>query len=623
MAAVAATTAAWDTERKNRCFQQFIDSKCMKSGFKYYKYFGANASADINITQLDERKMKAHILDCAAALGFVQQERVRQGKPLIFSEGEQPLSAATQASCNRIFATVVKSVLDQELTYEDAVVTSGNKGLKCLLRAFPDNSKLTDGRGWLPLHWALITDGVTEADTKLVYSSDHMAIQKCHLQGTGMDNLGFTPVHLLCMQGVTNRSMSLVQHFSMICQQAFTTSASYSDSGDPLLYGYTALHAACAHGQPTEELLQYVLQLDRSQMKKMTNLNGGLTPLGYLCKNSRGSDRLIQCLLEVDSSAEVVWSGILGCTKSTDCSHVLERIELLLKANPEAAKYRIVNYSKHLLHSAIRFDVPFHECIDIMQWILAIHNDAVREVDENGLLPVHYAARHSTVEVMEFLLGLYPESASAISGSSENLLHMVAYDKQNTDTVVEAKVKFLCSRYPAMILQRQHHGNTPLHRAIHARNRRTVQILCEVGGQEQVKAPVAHPTDANFNFNGQLPLHDLITYIGMSPLDLKAADCFRIFLGWYPEAAGIEGVYIKKTPYDMAVNRDLLPYYLRMLLRAAPNQNPAELHRLNYEERRMAMFLAFKAQTSQPEPVILARFRFAKKDLLKHVISFL
>ena len=94
----------------------------------------------------------------------------------------------------------------------------------------------------------------------------------------------------------------------------------------------------------------------------------------------------------------------------------------------------------------------------------------------------------------------------------------------------------------------------------------------------------------------------------------------------YPDAAGIEGgigAGYKKTPYQLAVDNNLPPYYLRLLLRAAPNLNPAELHRLNYAERRMAMFLAFRARTSNIDPPLLARLRFAKMDLVKHVMSFL
>ena len=226
---------------------------------------------------------------------------------------------------------------------------------------------------------------------------------------------------------------------------------------------------------------------------------------------------------------------------------------------------------------------------------------------------------------MEFLLGLYLESASVVTtDESSNLLRLAVSDEGCTTSVTEAKVKFLCSRYPAMMLQRDDCGFTPSHAAIWFKSIPAVQILCEAGGQEQVRVPVAHPTDDNNWLNGWLPLHTLIVRNSFhNSLLSKEADCFRMLLRWYPEAAGIKGVFYKKTPYQLAVDYDLPPYYLRLLLRAAPNHNPAELHRLNYDERRMAMFLAFRARTSNIDPPFLARLRFEKMDLVKHVVSFL
>ena len=610
-------TAAWETARKKRCFQQFIKLKCVKTGRQWL-----NADADdFDITLLDVSKMKAHILDCAAALSLVEQECVRQDKPLILQVGEQPLTVETQAALNRIFTTVAKRLLDQ------SVVPSSNFGMKQLMRAFPDDSKLTDGRGWLPLHWALVVDGVTEADVKLLYTSDPLALQRYHLTGTDEDHMGYTPAHLLCMNEVATKS--LLRHFSIINEQAFTMSASRPDRGDPLLYGFSALHAACRYGEPTEELLKHLLQLDSSQIRKKCSENG-LTPLGYLCRNSSCSDRLITCLLEVDSSAEVVRSGIAGCLRCTDCSRTLERVEMLLKANPEAAKCHNSS-GVNLLHiAANRVELPFQLRIDIMQRILAIHKNAMREVCLQGWLPVHTSARYSPVIVMEFLLGLYPESVSVVTtAGSFNLLRMAVGDTESTTSVIEAKVRFLCSRYPEMIHQRDGDGFTPLHIATARKNIPATQILCEIGGQGLVRSPVDHLTDANCRYNGWLPLHYLIDRNAKSLCGLllsKEADCFRMLLRSYPEAAGIEGgigAGYKMTPYTLAVDENLPSYYLRLLLRAAPDLNPAELHRLNYAERRMAMFLAFKALTRNVEPLLLARLRFEKKDLVKHVISFL
>ena len=623
MAAVANAFSAWETARKKRCFQQFLQLKCVKAGHE--EFLNADA-VDIDINTLDVDKMKDHILDCLVALGIVQQELVSKEKSLVGQEGKETQAALLS---NKVFKASL-SITATAMIHDSVELSEIDNAVGRLLRAFPDNSKRTDGRSWLPLHWAVVTDekSLTETEMKLVYASDPMALQRCH-STNGSSFVGYTPAHLLCMKEMTLRNMSLIRHFSIINQQAFTMSASDSDRGDPLLYAYSALHAACGYGQPTEELLQHLLQLDSSQIGKKSAENG-LTPLGYLCSNSSCSDRLITCLFEVDSSTEVVGNGIDGCLESTDYPHMLERVEMLLKANSEAAKYRDSD-NWNLLHLAfLQKKMPSQLCINIIQRILAIHKDAVREVCSGGWLPVHTAARYGTVEVMEFLLGLYPESASVVTtDGSYNLLRLAVNNKKGITSVMEAKVRFLCSRYPAMMLQRNNHGCTPLLAAIIVKNMLAVQILCETGGQELARLPVAHPTDANNWCNGWLPLHILITWKAESLCDSlfsKEADCFRMLLHLYPEAAGIVGglgVRCKKTPYQLAVDKNLPPYYLRLLLHAAPNLNLAELHRLNYAERRMAMFLAFRAVPSQPEPLLMARLRFAKKDLVKHVISFL
>ena len=101
------------------------------------------------------------------------------------------------------------------------------------------------------------------------------------------------------------------------------------------------------------------------------------------------------------------------------------------------------------------------------------------------------------------------------------------------------------------------------------------------------------------------------------------ADAFRLLLRLYPEAAGTEGGrdYTLTTPYGLAVMGCLPAYYRRLLLRAAPHLDPAELRRLHWEERRLAMFLAFTALAGKPP--LLARLRYENVDLVKHVVSFL
>ena len=641
MAAIAANVAkipAWEVARRKRSYKQFISLNCVKDST--IQLSDANAS-NFDVTKLDVEKMKTLLLNCVAALGIVQQELDRQAQPLIVEEGDQPaVTKETQAALNKVFKASLTTMATAML-HDGSELPKQSNSVDSLLRSFPVDYMQIDGRNWLPLHYAVCAPSVAEDAFKTIYANDPMALQKHHLQGTG--NLtGFTPAHLLCMQEMTNRNVSLVRHFSLINQQAFTMSASYTGRGDPLLYSYSALHAACDLGQPTEELLKHLLQLDSSQTKKMYK-EKGLNPVGLLCKNSNSDDRSIACLLEVDSSAEVVWRGIVGCLKSSGDSHLLEKVEMLLKANPDAAKHRDSNGS-NLLHFCReqRYLSPAL-CIEVMKRILAIHKDAVREVDSSLWLPIHIAARYASLEVLEFLLGLYKESATMLSTSSTNLLYLAVHASKKTD--MEAKVKFLCTRYPAMLLQVTDYGRTPFISAVFTKNIPAMRIFYEIGGQEQLRTPMAH-MDADDENNGRLPLHMVINWHAdclRGSLLSPEADCFRMLLRWYPQAAAIEGgvdmvfnndndeeeeeeesrIVFKKTPYQLAVDEDLPPYYRRLLLRAAPELDPVELRRMNYEERRMAMFLAFTAVTTQVKPLLMARLRFEKKDLVKHVISFL
>jgi hypothetical protein len=99
-------------------------------------------------------------------------------------------------------------------------------------------------------------------------------------------------------------------------------------------------------------------------------------------------------------------------------------------------------------------------------------------------------------------------------------------------------------------------------------------------------------------------------------------DCFRLFLRLYPAAAGITDDY-PESPYNIAVSKMLPVYFIRMLLSADPTIDRGRRHDLNFVARRQGMFLAFRAVSSDIEPIIWAKMRLKGRDLLQHVTSFL
>ena len=114
----------WEKARKQRCYDLFIKLKCVKQGNEELSV----DDEDFSVTQLDEEKMVAHLLDCYAALGVVQQERVRTKQPLVLRGDGQPLSADMQAVRNEVLKASIR-ILDDELVHDDAPEPNVDKSM--------------------------------------------------------------------------------------------------------------------------------------------------------------------------------------------------------------------------------------------------------------------------------------------------------------------------------------------------------------------------------------------------------------------------------------------------------------------------------------------------------------
>jgi len=622
-----------------------------KATFELFEELGClrgDGDGELKITdvgRLNEEKMMAHILECVAALGEKQRVRVALKEPLKLREDGDALSPELQAARNKVFRAALNAVT-KGLTHDGAEPNDPSSSVAHqLLRAFPDGDKLADGRGWLPMHWAVVADedkeaGVTEADVMAVYKTDLMALRTHHLAAvtyTYTDaergKFGYTPAHMLCGLEMSEKNMSLVRQLSLSDPRAFTMKAVDKPYGP---HEISALHVACMSTRRTEALLRLLLQLDPSQMKSFTPSGG---PLGLLCaKSDELDERQFGCLVEADSSVEVVYDGIKTCfLQDSTFKNRVQTVAKLLEINPAAAQHKD-EAQENLAHQACYYSdrMAVADCIEILKLVLARHKDALKEVDDEGQLPAHHAAHWGPVEVLDFVLGKHAEAAAVVE--RQNLLHVVAADgheehrwrhniaADEPDEHRKANLRMLCARYPEMMLQRNFEGLTPLLKSCFYGFGTMALLLCEAGGREVASTTIEDPdTDGDF-YNGWLPLHTLIEFQAETlteKLHSEVADAFRLLLRLYPEAVGIEGGKggYKKTPYQLAVDHDLPAYYLRLLLRAAPDLDPAELRRLNWAERRMAMFVTFAAVATTPS--LLARLRAENKDLVKHVVSFL
>ena len=339
---------------------------------------------------------------------------------------------------------------------------------------------------------------------------------------------------------------------------------------------------------------------------------------------------MVECLLSLDSSPVVVYNVVvLSFVYMRENSHLFSRqdekgvvlrnkcikfIEKVLRDCPAAITYQIDG--KHgllfLLIDWLSACVPEYFVLDLMKLFVLIDKQAVRLLNSDGFLPLHHAIQYGYLSVIIFLLDEYPESATVVDNRGSNILHHAVHNP------LEEVVLYLLNRFPGLSLQYSNGVISPFHNYTHFvehhHNVSTISTFCNID-PEIMKKPTF--------VNKSLPLHLLIKTFESQPVS-PSADIFRFFLSSYPAAANIKDID-EKTPYDIAVSRNLDDYFLRLLLRADQSINPQELYRLNYQERRMSLFISSGAAIfgSTNEDIIWRMLWIENKEVLKKVVSFL
>jgi ankyrin repeat protein len=181
-----------------------------------------------------------------------------------------------------------------------------NQDQNSIIIAFPDDSKMTDERSWLPMHYAValtVENKISEEDVLILHAAKPFAMHSF----SGMNYKGYTPTHLLCMQ--KKPSVSLVRKMCLRNPQAFVL-CDHS--------GKSALHMVAQYSESLE-MLQSVLQIDHTLTNKDVDgpFDVGTSPLGLLCGRSEfpSFHDMVSCLIEVDSTVQVIYDVVDQCMR--------------------------------------------------------------------------------------------------------------------------------------------------------------------------------------------------------------------------------------------------------------------------------------------------------------------
>lgn len=535
--------------------------------FRKLKFSSSSGGADEGQLEID--KMILHVLDCLGALQCVM--------------GQYDPSRA------RIFWGAVSTIAEIGIDQATGHVDKRHPGASHLLRAFPNEQKATDGRGWLPLHWAAATDNVDVKDILSIARADPLATVKgCN------QPISANPGHLIA--AVRHPNMEVVR-----CLYNFYPRMANAKDNE----GDLPLHYAARYSESTE-MIQFLLQANPSATK--VKGEGNLVPLhNALFNESNRRVHIVKCLLDADpSAAKVVNSdGDTSFHIALDQECNADIIDQLIKAFPEGLLTpNDIGYLP--LHAAcFTKDVPrTKENVDLL---LSAKPEAAQCPSVSGHLPAHIAAEHSIQEVLHSLLNVFPQA-----------IHHQCFDDNNNTPLLKAvagsnedTVAYICKYYPEAVNISNTLNMNPMHLACEGESLTLLQMLhdaCPVNGLKP-------------DHDGRLPLH---VFIQAHP-DIRnevspEADCFRLLLKNYPEAVLVEDSQ-HETPLSLCPVEN--SFMRRLLLMTQTESVADELRTINYTQRRMGIFLAFSAINADGIPNIYALLRGKDPYLLKHALSYL
>jgi ankyrin repeat protein len=169
----------------------------------------------------------------------------------------------------------------------------------------------------------------------------------------------------------------------------------------------------------------------------------------------------------------------------------LESVRLLAEASPASVR-AVTKSGRTPLHTAIINEAQ----LDVVKFLVEHSGDAslLGIADRDGCLPMHYAAKRGSLELVKILVEAFPTSIRAPDARGRRPIHVAVAGPWSLREIVE----YLSAPWPESLHARDSDGNLPLHAAVaHAVPMETVRFLAE-----QHPEAIEHAND-----RGDVPLH--------------------------------------------------------------------------------------------------------------------
>ena len=433
---------------------------------------------------------------------------------------------------------------------------------KMLLKAFPDKDKKTDGRLWLPMHFAFVVPNVDFKDIRVLFASTPKSITTLTSISIAnrLTDFSVTPCHIAVLVNPPN--LALIDHLKLFDRNFGGLLASD---------GSTPLHFA-AETSNSVVLIQKLIQF-YPQALLMRNHDGDI-PLCCVAKNvSIEAPEILKALIHAaPHTISLEHNGTLPLTRFLDNDVAVDKaikeetVLILLEAFP----------------------------------------DAVNIPDVNGWLPIHTAADRCSVDILRIITEANPQNLSSTIPITIGSVAHLAVSRGN-----EGKIRYIHSIMPELFLTLNDRQQTP------------IQLATQIFKPDQIKLMVSlvPETMKNVDSMGNNLLHTFVA--NMTDGNAIVRNLIRLLLRLIPGGA-LQTNNQGQTPYDLLTQRNASYGKARrlLLLAGAPSLHPKKRKQMNYEARKGAL-LAFFAGAFEPN--IFYRIREGRDGIaiMRQIVSFL
>ena len=339
--------------------------------------------------------MFLHILDCIGALSCMREEQkksfCRENSSSSCNSNQEQASALLSCK-HRVFWQAVREIADREAALKDIPATEEKKkssALDYLLEYFPDETKQSDSRLWLPLHFAVCLPRSRLEDIETLFTANPAAIK------AGADEISeLNPFHLAAM--TKNPRMEIIQRLRLYYLHGGSSldsssntplhlAARHSDSA-AMIRELAQLHPAALEMENADGDTPLHLAAMHSDSAAMIRELAQLNPAALEMKNADG-DTLLRTVLRYSRSVEVVRDLIALCpaalvttddegetplmTTINTRNKSFEfnwKLQLLLEAAPQAAQ--IPTLLNNLPLHDIYLKKPLSAASDVLRFLL-------------------------------------------------------------------------------------------------------------------------------------------------------------------------------------------------------------------------------------------------------------